>query len=217
MCRRTVSIFILVLIILAGATGDCLAYRKRGKQPNKKPPRIFQTRFSLDLKLTGGFVVGGASDAIGKMEGDEWKYKMLYGGGLSLEYYYRPQYAVCFNVEALWKNLPGEGYGSIRIFTYSAAWMYRFTPKKYYSFYFRPELGLITGKAPDFNLGLGTHFFFRLGFGLFRYTSGWTNTRLEVYYKMASSSGYEVKWFGVHEVNYNAECICLEVGFGIPL
>jgi len=218
MYRKLFSIVVLAIILLAVSAGDSLAYRKRGRQPVKKPAKIFQTKFTFDLKLTGGFVTGGASGAIDKIEGDEWKYKMLYGGGLSLEYYCRPQYAICFNIEALWKNLPGEDYGSIRIFTYSTAWMYRFTPAKDFSFYFRPELGFITGRATYYHdLELGTHFFFRLGFGVFRYTAGWTNTRLELYYKMALSSGYEVNRFGIDEVDFNAECICVEVGFGLPL
>ncbi|MBN1213189.1 MAG: hypothetical protein JXA92_11495 [candidate division Zixibacteria bacterium] len=218
MCRKIVSIIFMVLVLLAVSHDDSLAFRKRGKRPVKKPAKIFQTKFAFDFKLTTGFVVGGASGAIDRIEGDEWKYKMLYGVGLALEYYYRPQHAFCFNIEALWKNLPGQDYGSIRIFTYSGAWMYRFTPQKYYSFYLRPELGFITGRAPDFhNIELGTHFFFRLGFGIFRYTAGWTNTRLELYYKMAFSSGYEVNRFDIEKVDFNAQCLGLEVGIGLPL
>jgi len=218
MNNKNFFLIVMAFLIVVVMTTDCLAYRQRGRKPESKPAKIFHTDFALVPKLTGGYVLGGAADAIEEYEGDEWQNKLIYGVGMAFEYYLKPKYAAAFNLEALWKKLPGDDYNTIRILTYSTYAMYRFTPQRGASYYMKPEMGFITASVPDCSsLELGTHFFVRMGLGYFRYTSGWTNVRMEVYYKIAFTSDYEDHWFGGSRVNFDVQYLCLEVGFGIPL
>jgi len=216
MYRIATTITISLIFALGLCVSDGYAVRKKGERPPQKPAQIRDATLMLVPRLAVGFVVGKAGDYSGERMQD----KVVYGGAISLEYHLSRAHAVAFSFDVAAKDMNNYDLRTIRMFSYSVGWFYRFSPGKRRSGYIRPELGLIKGTLPDYygsDLDLGTHPYLRLGLGLFGYTSGRTNTRFEVFYKRAITSGHELDVMSGGEINFNAQEIGFELGLGVPL
>jgi len=224
MTRFIVPLLAVCCLLVSASTSDAQSRRRKGPPPSK-PARIEQSRVELVPRLMGGLLIGEAADAFETAD-SRASDKLFYGGGLSLEYYLQPRIAIATNIDLVWKYMPWESVNSIRTISLSISGMYRFAPTSRRSIYLRPDLGLISGKLPDYfgtpvdgsdDLSFGTRLFFRLGLGLHAYTSGSINTRFEIFYKHVFSDGGTIGQLNDREIDINVDGIGVEFAVGVPL
>jgi len=184
-------------------------------------PNVRQIKFNVVPFLTVAKTTGKASEYLEYLS-DNFADKILYGGGVGFYYHPHPGYAVGLNVEYLVKDIPETDLDAARGFQYSGSFILFLRELHKAMPYLRAEFGVVTAKVPNYpqdgeNMDLGSHPVIRLGFGLFAFTSSHTNTRIELYYKTAFSSGHRIEDFYSYKIDFNAECIGVELGVGIPL
>ena len=216
MYRTAATIGLSLIIALGLCVSDGHAKRKKGERPPQKPAQIRDATLMIVPRLTAGSVIGKAGD----YSGDRLQDKIVYGAAISFEYHFSRAHAVGLNFDIVFKDMNNYNLNAIRMFSYSASYLFRFSPGKRRSGYLRPEIGFIKGTLPDYfgrNLDLDTHPYLRLGLGIFDYTASRTNTRFEIFYKRVISSGHELDVLSGGEINFNAQEIGIEFGLGIPL
>jgi len=205
---------LIIILSLSCLSTGVQAQRKRGYKPDTKPCRISESKHMVVGFFSAGKLTGEAAD----LE-PELKDRIVYGFGLSYEHYLRPKIGIGFEGKVLWKSVPGDYYGSLRATNLGLSGIYRFRPTLRRTFYLKGGLGYSTGSvsvSAGSRKGAGRRTHARLGIGLLSYTSGATNTRLELSYNILfydSSSTGDLGGWGPFDINY----IGVDFGIGLPL
>ncbi|UCD64590.1 MAG: hypothetical protein JSW34_03910 [Candidatus Zixiibacteriota bacterium] len=212
---RILGLLILLLALLAPQVSG----RKEDKpKMESKAANIRNIKINFVPFLTGGFVIGETARKI-EDYGGAGTDKLLYGFGASLCYLPRPRFTVAVNLEYAYKELPGADIGTGRGWFYSGSFIYNLRTFAKRIPYLRFDAGMVSGKWPRSgpDLKVGTHPYVRMGIGVFSFTAGSTNTRVEAYYIHAFSEGYEIEQLSDYEVDFNAQCLGVEFGVGFPM
>lgn len=218
------ALVVIVALLLCPPVTNATRKEKRRHQKKHKAVKIKPIKFNVVPRVTGGFVIGDAADIARDFE-DNFSSKLLYGVGVSFDYYPRVKYAIGFNTGISWKNIPNTDYRSLRAFTYSGSFTYKFKPKSKNSVYFKYETGFNSIKLPkyfsspsaDSDLKFGTHLFIKFALGIFSYTTTSTNTRFEIYYQRIFTDGYRMEQGINQTIDINTDFIAVDLGVGISL
>ncbi len=208
------NIFVLIAVLLL-SIGTANA-GKRDKPPEKTKTEYVAKplNWNITVNFASGVVTGGIDwDRALDEEATEFSNRVIYGGGASLDIYPRPVYALGVNFEYIFKQTAEKRYRDIRAMLWSASFIYNFTqPRKTVPFG-KVSIGSASIWWPSYSDGddwdLGSHSFFRIGFGLFTHTHSFTNTRFEIHYTRIQGGDCDLldkygKYFGI------------DLGVGIP-
>lgn len=214
-----VSVLAVIIFLLCQ---PCAWGEKKDKQLRESnEPILRQINFNIVPFLTAGKTTGKASEYLEYLS-DNFADKILYGGGLSLYHHPHPRYAIGLNFEYLIKDIPETYLDPARGFQYSVSFIYFLRSMHKSRPYGRIDLGILSAKVPNYpqdgeDMDLGSHEVFRFGLGLFTFTSTFTNTRFELYYKRAFSEGHRIEDYFNYEIDFDAQCIGLEAAIGVAL
>ena len=170
--------------------------------------------------MTAGLLQGKA-----KEYADEYipgmKNQLVYGGGILVEDYLKPNLVLGFSFQAIWKNIPDYDFGPGRGFAYSISTLYKHTPLSRTSLFGRLEIGFIKVSLlnySDSTFNLDSHLFHRLGLGIASYTATGTSFTFELYYRVIHSDGYETDLPLIYqEVDFNLSHYGIEIGVTVPI
>ena len=125
MYRTAATIGLSLIIALGLSVSDGHAARKKGERPPQKPAQIRDATLMIVPRLTAGSVIGKAGD----YSGDRLQDKIVYGAAVSFEYYLSRAHAVGLNFDAAFKDMNNYDLSAIRMFSYSASYLFRFSPE----------------------------------------------------------------------------------------
>ncbi|NOY88597.1 MAG: hypothetical protein GXO93_04285, partial [FCB group bacterium] len=99
------ALVIVVALLLCSPATNATRKEKRRYQKKHKAVKIRPIKFNLVPRVTGGFLIGDAAK-IARSFDDNFNSKLLYGIGISFDYYPKVKYAIGFNTGISWKNIP---------------------------------------------------------------------------------------------------------------
>lgn len=213
------SFFLISFFIISQQS---VVHAKPVSKPGKKSIDIIHTKYAIVPRLTAGFVTGESYDVLEQYD-HATNARIVYGGGLTIEYYLSKRWAVGPNFEKVFKDLPGVDVGQIKGTTYSVSGLLNVLPDAKNSPFLRAEIGVTSMKLSasaltgNKDVGLGTHSFFRIGIGLLSYTGSKTNVRIELYNRTFYTDGHEIADFSSFNVAFDASYIGIELAWAIGI
>ena len=206
MLRKVCWYVVLVCFVISAIPGDVLADRKRLLKPSEKakaeskPVNISESKHMLTGFLSVGKLTGEITEQI-----SESKDQLFYGFGFGYEYYLQPKIGVGAEIRLHWLSTPEENTNRItntenRIFA-----IYRIKPKAEKTVYLKGGVGTSDINNAFWVAKKRTQL--RLSVGYLAYSTGKTNTRLELSFsRMLKGSDSD-----------NIDYICFDIGMGLAL
>jgi len=193
---------------------------RKERQSKKKDSNWVMPEFKMLLipRLTAGNLTGDAGDAASTDDGgiDE---KIFYGGGLGLQYWYRPSIIFGAGFDLIRKDLRrlNQIDKTVKARLITAEVAYRFPAKSKTSLILRFRGG--SGSVSYDDNHIDSYLFKRFGIGICSFrSSGSIVTTIEFYYQNADTEGKTVSLFGSDSLlDGQLTMIGFEVGVGIPI
>lgn len=196
------------------------AEKQRAKREKNKKTTIWvmpEIKLLLFPRLTVGVLTGDAGQLTDPKD-DGITAKGFYGGGIGLEYWYKPSVIIGAGVDLLQKDLGHLNIDeAVKTTLISAEVAYRYPAggKSSIILRFRGSNGSVSYDGTH----VGNYFFKRFGVGVYSF-GGSSNlvTVFEIYYQTASTEDATVKLPGLSfKVPVPLSSIGFEIGLGIPL
>lgn len=189
--------------------------RKRLAKPSQRSFEVEPATFAIVPHLSLGNLVGDAADRMESFFSDlRSSDKLIYAGGVTLEYMPRKRWAVHTTAERVSKDLPGN-LPTISGWTLGAGFQFRPMSAGRRSPFLKVEGGHIWASADGYD-DAGENYW-QVGVGLFDYTTPTTNLRFEIFYRsiMSSDNGVFSKIF--RSDGFDIEYIGVDFGVGFNL
>lgn len=210
---RIKTVFIVaVLAVLAGSTVFSKTPRQKHREERLKGQNDVLVRpieLNIVPSIRGGYLIGKAADLMEHWD-ENVTSKILYGGGICLDYYPKERYALGASVMWGWKQIPKTDLPALRNRTLGATFTYNLTCLKRQNPYLRFLVGTTSIWLPDGDNSRGTdygsHLTLQAAFGLLSYSGAKGNFIAELYYE-------RISWEDGDAIEY----VGFRVGLGIPI
>lgn len=219
-----VTITILLSLCLFTPDGVSIT-RKKAKELREKRKlekknsdwSMPEIKLLLIPRLTAGKLTSDAGDAVSTNDGgiDE---KVYYGGGLGIQYWYRPSIIFGAGFDLIQKDLGHLNIDDpVKAKLITAEVAYRFPAAGKTSLILRLRGG--SGSVSYDGNHIDNYFFKRFGLGICSFrSSGSLVTTFEFYYQSADTDGEIVSLFGFNQqATSSLTMIGFEIGLGIPI
>ncbi len=217
MHRNIAMIVLMAVVCLLVAVPSSFA--ERLKKPSERIFDVEPSEVMLAVHFDPGYLTGRAADLldslpnVGEAASGEAN-KIVIAVSVSLEYILQDHWSVQGTLERAWKDLPDD-YPTIMGWSLGAGLQYRLLAAGKRSPFLRVEGGRIWASADGYD-GESENYW-RVGIGMFEYTTPTTNLRLELFYRSIMSKNNEVFGGTFDSDGFNVEYIGVDFGVGFNL